>query len=171
MALKTKLSIAGIILISYGLNFPELPLKGNYQLDNFRLYYADTGLLIASLDDEVQNDLRINKNLGVYKGAIYENIIAVALAKQGLPLYFYKRSDGTLEEEFFLRSASHLIPLEAKSGNSKAKSLRTLVDSNKYPDISFGIKMADANIGESNGITTFPFFLSFLLKDYLSSLN
>lgn len=52
---------------------------------------ADTGLLVAMLDDEAQEDLRAYKNLGVYKGALYENIAAEALKKAGCGLYYYKR--------------------------------------------------------------------------------
>lgn len=57
----------------------------------FKLYYPDTGLLIASLDEEAQEDLRANKNMGVYKGALYENFVAEAFLKQGLRLYYYKK--------------------------------------------------------------------------------
>lgn len=49
----------------------ELPLGGNYNTDNFRLYFGDTGILIGSLDDEAQEDLRLNKNFNTHKGAIY----------------------------------------------------------------------------------------------------
>ncbi len=48
-----------------------LPLKGNYNPKNYRLYFADTGLLIVSLDEEAQDYLRKNKNFNTYKGAIY----------------------------------------------------------------------------------------------------
>ena len=54
---------------------------------------ADKGLLVAMLDDEAQDDLRAYKNLGVYKGALYENIAAEALKKAGCGLYYYKRED------------------------------------------------------------------------------
>lgn len=84
----------------YCLNFPELPLKGNYEPNMYKLYMADTGLLIAMLDEEEQEDLRENKNLGTYKGAIYENMIGEALVKQGFDLYYYKRPDSKLEEAF-----------------------------------------------------------------------
>ena len=169
VGVKEWLQDSGIVLISHNLNFPELPLKGNFQPDHFRLYLADTGLLIASLDEESQEDLRANKNLGVYRGAVTENMIADAFAKQELPLYFYKRSDGTLEEDFFVRDRNSLIPVEVKSRNGHSKSLRSLIDGTKYPDISWGIKLSDANIGFANGIMTFPYFLAFLLKDYLSA--
>ena len=63
----------------------------------------DTGLLVAMLDEEAQDDLRVNKNLGVYKGALYENIVAEALVKSGYDLYYYKKENATLEEDFFVR--------------------------------------------------------------------
>lgn len=131
------------------------------------LYFADTGLLVAMLDDEAQDDLRANKNLGVYKGALYENIVGEALTKSGYPLYYYKREDSNLEEDFFVRTAEHLIPVEVKSTNGRSKSLRTLIDSGRYPDIHSGIKLTGGNIGYSNDIYTFPYFCTFLLKRYL----
>ena len=51
--------------------------------NKYKVYISDTGLLVASLDDEAQEDLRANKNLSVYKGALYENFAAEALVKQG----------------------------------------------------------------------------------------
>lgn len=90
-------------------------MGGNYDPDVFKLYFADTGLLVSMLDEESQEDLRANKNLGVYKGALYENMVGEALVKQGYKLYYYKRPDSTLEEDFFIRSASSLIPLEVKA--------------------------------------------------------
>lgn len=82
---------AGIINICYCLSFPELPLKGNYESTKYKIYMKDTGLLVAMLDEEAQDDLRVNKNLGVYKGALYENIVAEALVKSGYDLYYYKK--------------------------------------------------------------------------------
>ena len=161
------LNDAGMTNICYCLNFPELPLKGNYDEEKFKLYFADSGLLVAMLDEEAQEDLRANKNLGVYKGALYENIIAEAFVKSGLGLYYYKREDSTLEQDFFVRSASELIPVEVKATSGKTKSLRTLIESEKYPDIHRGIKFAGTNIGYSDSIYTFPHFCAFLLKRYL----
>ena len=63
---------AGVVNVCYCLNNAELPLKGNYEANMYKLYYHDTGLLIASLDEEAQQDLRENRNFGTYKGAIYE---------------------------------------------------------------------------------------------------
>lgn len=94
---------AGVVSICYCLNYPELPLKGNYDETKFKLYYPDTGLLISTMDEEAQDDLRANKNLGIYKGALYENFVAEAFIKQGLGLYYYKKDNSTLEEDFLAR--------------------------------------------------------------------
>lgn len=160
---------AGIINICYCLNFPELPLKGNYDETKYKIYFADSGLLVAMLDEEAQEDLRANKNLGVYKGALYENIVGEALTKCGYGLYYYRRENSTLEEDFFVRTASDLIPVEVKSTNGRAKSLRMLIENEKYADIHYGIKFAGRNIGYSDNIYTFPFFCAFLLKRYLKA--
>ena len=119
------------------------------------------------LDEEAQEDLRANKNLGVYKGALYENIVGEALVKSGYSLYYYKRDDSTLEEDFFVRTASELVPVEVKAKNGRAKSLRTLISRDKYTDIHHGIKFIGGNIGFSDNIYTFPYFCAFLLKRYL----
>ena len=158
---------AGMINICYCLNFPELPLKGNFDEKKYKIYFADSGLLVAMLDEEAQEDLRANKNLGVYKGALYENIVGEALVKSGYSLYYYKRDDSTLEEDFFVRTASELVPVEVKAKNGRAKSLRTLISRDKYTDIHHGIKFIGGNIGFSDNIYTFPYFCAFLLKRYL----
>ena len=76
---------AGIINVCYCLLHPELPLKGNYDPGNYKIYFRDTGLLIGSLDEEVQIDLRHNKNLDTYKGALYENVVADIPAYKAYP--------------------------------------------------------------------------------------
>lgn len=132
--------------------------------DKFKLYFCDTGLLVSLLDEESQEDLRANKNLGVYKGALYENIVGEALVKSGYKLYYYKKENATLEEAFFIRSADNLIPVEVKARGDRSKSLRTLISSGKYPDIAYGFKLSANNIGYSEQIYTFPYFCAFLLK-------
>lgn len=160
---------AGLVNVCYRLNFPELPLRGNYDDTKYKLYFRDTGLLVAMLEDGAQEDLRANKNLGVYKGALYENLVGEALCKSGYELYYYKRNDSTLEEDFFVRTASDLVPIEVKASDNRSKSLRTLINSEKYSDIHWGIKFTNGNIGYAESIYTFPFFCVFLLKEYLKN--
>nr|WP_314670453.1 ATP-binding protein [uncultured Oribacterium sp.] len=158
---------AGIIMECNCLQFPELPLKGNIEESKYKLYYMDTGLLISSLDEEAQEDLRVNKNLGVYKGALYENFVAEAFVKQGLGLYYYKKENASLEEDFFVRTQNALVPVEVKANSNQSKALSTLISNKRYQDISFGIKLGDVNVGYANQIYTFPYFCAFKLKEYL----
>ena len=134
------------------MSFPELPLKGNYDSSKYKIYMRDSGLLVLMIDEESQDDLRVNKNLGVYKGALYENIVGDALVKAGYQLYYYKREDSTLEQDFFVRTMHSLVPVEVKANNNRAKSLATLIKSDKYSDIHYGIKLCNGNIGFNNSI-------------------
>lgn len=161
------LESAGIINVCYCMESPSLPLKGNYNPNNYKIYFKDTGLLISSLDEEAQNDLRLNKNFNTYKGAIYENIVADMLAKQGYPLYFYRNEKGTLEMDFFVRDENSLIPVEVKANDGATISLNNLIKSNSYKDVKYGIKLCNKNIGFNGSFYTFPYFLTFLLKRYL----
>lgn len=162
---------AGIINICYCLRFPELPLQGNYVDTKCKIYIADSGLLVAMLNEEAQEELRTNKNLGIHKGALYENVVGEALVKAGYKLYYYKRDDSSLEQDFFVRTSDALIPVEVKAKNGTAKSMKTLISSDKYPDIHCGIKFIGGNIGYSDKIYAFPYFCAFLLKRYLSGTN
>ena len=159
---------AGIINVCYCMEQPELPLKGNYNPDNFKIYYRDTGLLIGSLDEEAQEDLRNNKNFNTYKGAIYENVVADMLVKQGYSLYFYKNEKGTLEMDFFVRDKDSLIPIEVKAVDGATVSLNNLISKSKYQDVKYGIKLGYKNIGFNGKFYTFPYFMTFLIKRFLS---
>ena len=162
-----RLDRAGIVNICYSLDKLCLPLKGNYNPNNYRIYFGDTGLLIASLDEEAQDDLRKNQNFNTYKGAIYENVIADMLVKQGYNLYFYKNEKGPLEMDFFIRDKDSLVPVEVKANNNSTISLNTLIESDNYKDIKYGIKLCNKNIGFNGKFYTFPYFLTFLLKRYI----
>lgn len=160
---------AGIINVCYCLANVELPLKGNYDPKNYKIYYKDTGMLVASLDEEVQEDLRANKSLGTYKGALYENIVAESLSKQGYDLFFFKHDNPALEMDFFVRNSDSLIPVEVKAGNTATASLCRLTNSAKgtYPDIRFGVKFCMGNVGFNGHFYTFPYYTAFLLKRFL----
>lgn len=159
---------AGLINVCECLQFPELPLKGNVCENKYKVYITDTGLLVSSLDDEAQLDLRANKNLGVYKGALYENFAAEALVKQGYGLFYFSKENSTLEEDFFIRSMNELIPVEVKANTNKAKSMNQLIKSTTYPDIKHGIKLTTGNVGIEGVVVTFPYFCTFLLKKYMT---
>ena len=162
------LADAGIVNVCYCLDRVELPLRGNYNPKLYKLYYQDTGLLIASLDEESQEDLRANRNFNTYKGAIYENIVGDMLVKQGYGLYFYRDEKSTLEMDFFVRDKDSLVPVEVKAADNATRSLNKLLsDREKYKDIRYGIKLGYKNVGFNGRFYTFPYFLAFLLKRFL----
>ena len=125
-------------------------------------------MLIASLDEEAQDDLRINKNFGTYKGAIYENVVGEMLRKSGYEqLYYYKHDNPAVEMDFFVRDANSLIPVEVKAKDGATASLNNLIKWDSYPDVRYGVKFGYKNIGWNGKFYTFPYFLVFLLKRFL----
>ena len=150
---------AGIINFCHNLEIPQLPLEGNSKSDTFKVYKRDTGLLVAMLDEGTQEDI-IDGNLGIYKGAIYENIIGDILAKKGKKLYYFEYNS-TLEVDFFIRYERVITAIEVKSsGNSKSKSLETLME--KY-GVKKGIKLAPSNYGKKGEIDIFPIYMAMFL--------
>lgn len=150
---------AGIINICYNLSVPEFPFEGNSKTDSFKVYMKDTGLLVASLEDGSQEDI-IDGNLGIYKGAIYENIIADIFTKQGRRLYYFEHNS-TLEIDFFIRYNKILTAVEVKSAeNTKSKSLKSLIENWNTPQ---GIKFSSKNIGRKDNVINYPLYLAYFL--------
>ena len=158
---------AGVVMICMSLDFPELPLKAHRDRSAYKLYMADTGLLVSQLDKEAQEDIRVRRNLGTWKGGLFENVVAEALVKSGTELFYYKKDNSTLEMDFFLRSGDDIVPVEVKSENARAKSLKTLIASEHYPEIRWGIKLIHGNVGFENKIWTLPQWCAFLLPRLL----
>lgn len=160
---------AGVINLCHRLDFPELPVKAHWQPDCFKIYMADTGLLIAMLDEESQDDVRARRNLGTWKGGLFENVVGEALVKAGAELSYFKRENATLEMDFFLRGGDCLVPVEVKSENARGRSLRLLLDGEHYHDVKWGIKLVHGNVGLENNVLTLPqwsaFFLPRLVKE------
>lgn len=161
---------AGVIMICTSLDFPELPLKAHRDRSAYKLYMADTGLLVSQLDKEAQEDIRVRRNLGTWKGGLFENVVAEALVKSGSELFYYKKDNSTLEMDFFLRSGDDIVPVEVKSENARAKSLKTLIASEHYPEIRWGIKLIHGNVGFENKIWTLPQWCAFLLPRLLENV-
>lgn len=132
------------------------------------MIFLQPNIISTSLDEEAQEDLRANKNLGTYKGAIYENIVGDMLVKQGYTLYYYNSDKPALEMDFFVRDANSLIPVEVKSNDGPTASLNKLLKEDKFSDIKYGIKLGYKNIGFNGKFYTFPYFLTFLLRKFLS---
>ena len=162
---------AGVVNVCRRLDFPELPVAGHVQPDFYKLYLADSGLLVAMLDKEAQNDVRQRRDLGTWNGGLFENIVAEALAKENIDLAYYRKEGSTLEMDFFVRCGSNLVPLEVKAGNNQAKSLKMLISGSNYKDIRWGVKFVYGNVGFMNNVLTVPQWCAFLLPRYLDELR
>ena len=150
---------AGIINFCYNLSHPELPFAGNAKENVLKVYMRDTGLLIAMLEDGSQLEI-IDGNLGIYKGAIYENIIADIFTKLNKKLYYFEYNS-TLEIDFFIRYNNLATAVEVKSAdNTKSKSLQSVI--NNY-DVKNAIRLSSKNLGSSNNIISLPLYMSIFL--------
>ncbi len=155
---------AGIINRCYNLSITELPLEGNKKDDIFKVYMQDSGLFVAMLEDGTQKDI-LNGNLLVYKGAIYENIIADAFSKMNRKLYYYHKDSG-LEIDFVTRFKGKCTLIEVKSTSSKAKSLNTILQDYNHYHVDSAIKIREGNIAKEKNILYIPHYLTFLIQEY-----
>ena len=150
---------ADIINFCYNLSIPELPLEGNAKSDIFKVYMRDTGLLMAMLEDGSQEDI-IDGNLGIYKGAIYENIIADIFSKAGKKLYYFEQN-GKLEVDFFIRKNKAATAVEVKSAdNTKSKSMDAIIAG--Y-GVKHGIKLSAKNVGGTENFDSLPLYMAMFL--------
>ena len=154
---------AGIVRRCYNLMLPELPLSGNSIQDCFKVYMADTGLLVSMLDDGTQGDI-LQGNLWTYKGAVYENLVADILGKMGRKLYYYQKESG-LEIDFVMRYKGECTLLECKANTGNAKSVKTILSHPDKYHVNAAIKLGDYNIGRSEQLLTLPLYMAFLLSD------
>ena len=81
---------AGIICRCYNTDITGLPMEGNAKDNVFKVYTADIGLLIEMLGPGTRADI-LQGNLGGFKGAIYENLMADTLHKKAQNLYYYQK--------------------------------------------------------------------------------
>ncbi len=155
---------AGIINRCYNLSITELPLEGNKCEDVFKVYMQDSGLFVAMLEDGTQSDI-LNGNLLIYKGAIYENIIADAFSKMNRKLYYFHKDSG-LEIDFVTRYKGKCTVIEVKADNGKSKSLSTVINNFGHYHVDSAIKIREGNIAKSGNVIYIPHYLAFLILEY-----
>ena len=150
---------ARIINFCCNLAKPELPLEGNAKSDAFKVYMSDTGLLMAMLEEGSQQDI-IDGDLGIYKGAVYENIIADILGKAGKKLYYFEHNS-KIEIDFFIRFNETATAIEVKSSaNTKSKSMNSIIEN--Y-GVRQGIKLSAKNVGGTDIIRCYPLYMAMFL--------
>ena len=152
---------AGIICRCYNTDITGLPMEGNAKDNVFKVYMADIGLLIEMLGPGTRADI-LQGNLGGFKGAIYENLMADTLHKKEQNLYYFQKDSG-LELDFLVRMNGDCDPLEVKAKSTQAKSAKTVLSHPEKYRVNQIIKFGDYNIGRVGRLLTLPNYMQFLL--------
>lgn len=140
----------------------DIPLRAYRDPNAFKFYLNDTGLLLAFYKENLSNEI-INGNLGVFKGGIFENVIAQCLMDNDMSIYYYQKSDH-LEIDFITYLNNRIIPIEVKSGkNTKAVSIKNIVEKEK---LDYGIILSMNNLNCANSkIKYLPLYMIMFLRN------
>ena len=147
---------ANMAYMCYNTSTPMLPLKAYEKENEFKLYIADTGLLLALFGFATKQALLNGTLKGFAKGGIYENFVAGTLVKNGYSLHYYKPNENS-ELEFVIEKNGEVIPIEVKAGNAPTKSLDSFTEEFEP---SVAIKLTGGNVGRIEKKLTLPHFLA-----------
>lgn len=147
----------GLVVRAYNTNELDCPLESKKIPTEFKVFFIDTGLLVSQMNEDVPA-LILAGNLGAYKGAIAENMVASALACSGEKLYYYHAPSGSPELDFLLERDGEVVIVECKASNNKATSMKFVLANPKRFGQHHAIKIADANVGGGEGFETIPLY-------------
>lgn len=152
-----RLLSSRIVLKSNNVKTPKYPLNGFIDLDIFKIYMNDIGILRNMLNISYSNILNND-----FKGIMAENYVAFHLKSLGYDLLYYKNDSSTLEIDFLYQNENGIIPIEVKSAeNTQSKSLNSFIQ--KYNPV-YSIKVSTKNFGFVNNIKSIPLYAVFLIK-------
>lgn len=140
---------------------PSLPLAVKRIESDFKLYYADVGMMTTQCGYDTIRAIMQN-TLGMNKGDVFEAAVADSLYKANIPVYYFAKNSG-LQIDFLISylGKSTLIEAKAKSGN--VKSSKTVMSHPEHYGETRLVKFGDYNIGFENNILTLPYYLVFAL--------
>ena len=155
------LEASNMVLRCKAVKTPEIPLEGFTDVDTFKLYLSDVGILNNILKLNIEDIL--SDNISLYKGVIVENFVANQLVCNGFDLYYY-RSNNTSEVDFLLYTKNGIIPVEVKAGNAtQSKSLKLYIEKFK-PKYAIRISTKDFGYDPKTNIKSIPLYATFLIK-------
>ena len=140
---------------------PSLPLGVSKIEADYKLFYADIGIMINALGYDVIRGVLENK-LGMNKGYLYEAIVADSLYKANIPLFYFGKESG-LEVDFVVSYKSEATLIEAKASTGNVKSSKTIMKNPDHYGKTKLIKIGDYNISQEGDIITIPHYLTFAL--------
>jgi predicted AAA+ superfamily ATPase len=152
------LVLSGIVTRVYALDTAKKPLDNYKNIDSFKIFVSDAGLLCAKKNVLANDILYSSSELNDFRGGMTENYVCSQLACRGHECYTWY-SDGEAEMDFVIQRGGAIIPVEVKSAdNGKAKSLAVYAGKFK-PE--YAIKVSASNFGFANGIKTIPLYAVF----------
>ena len=102
----------------------ESPLEAFVNPSAFKIYQADTGLLVSKAGAQ-RADILAGIG-GTFMGALTENYVAQQLSAMGYPLHYWAR-DNRAEIDFVVEKQGCLSAIEVKAGeNTRSRSLSSL---------------------------------------------
>ena len=154
------LCLSGIVSQVYKVDQVKKPLENYRDIDAFKIYISDLGLLCAKKDLLANDILYMVEELNDFKGGMMENYVQVQLCMNGYKTYYWESERGA-EIDFVIQREGKLIPIEVKAAdNTKAKSLKIYMD--KYKP-AYAIKLTAKNFGYEDGKKQVPLYAAFCI--------
>ena len=154
------LCLSGIVSRVYRVEQVRKPLENYRDIDAFKIYVSDSGLLCAKKNLVANDILYMVDELNDFKGGMTENYVNIQLAINDYATYYWESERGA-EVDFVIQRDGRLIPIEVKSAdNTKAKSLKVYMATYK-PD--YAIKLSSKNFGFEDGKKTVPLYAAFCI--------
>ena len=154
------LALSGIVTRIHRVEQPTKPLENYRDIDSFKIYVSDVGLLCAKKDIIPDDVLYQSDNMRDFKGGMTENYVCCQLTSNGYKSCYWMSERGA-EVDFVIQRQGHIIPIEVKSAeNTKAKSLAVYIASYK-PE--YAIKLSSKNFGFEERKKTVPLYAAFCL--------
>jgi len=151
----------GIVNQCKNLSAISAPLEGNSVENVFKLYMQDSGLFVAMLDEGAAFKI-LSGELGFYKGAIFENIVADCFSKQDRRLFYFHRDSG-LEIDFVTMVGGETALIEVKATTGNTKSSDTVLKNPQY-EVDVCYKLSENNVGVVGKKVTLPYYMTMFLK-------
>ena len=154
------LCLSGIVSQVYKVEQVKKPLENYRNIDAFKIYVSDLGLLCAKKDLAANDILYMVEEINDFKGGMAENYVNVQLTINGYNTYYWESERGA-EIDFIIQRDGRLIPIEVKSAdNTRAKSLKVYMDTYK-PD--YAIKLSSKNFGFEDNKKIVPLYAAFCI--------
>lgn len=154
------LCLSGIASQIYKVEQIKKPLENYRDIDAFKIYVSDLGLLCAKKDLAATDVLYMVDEINDFKGGMAENYVQVQLTRNGYNTYYWESERGA-EVDFVIQRDGQLIPIEVKSAdNTKAKSLKVYMEAHRP---AYAIKLSARNFAFEDNKKIVPLYAAFCI--------